>query len=159
MIIYFSGTGNSRHIARLLAEQLQDNLIDAGKMIKQGIPADFAADRPYIFVAPTYAWQMPHLLAQWIRSGHFGGCRQAYLLLTCGSSAGNAASYAKKDFAAAGLEFCGMRALVMPENYLAMFPIPDEAKSARLVAKAEARVRALVPRLAAGENIGTVVHS
>jgi len=155
MIIYFSGTGNSRHIARLLAEQLQDNLIDATKMIRQGIAADFVGDRPYIFVAPTYAWRLPRLFAEWIKRGRFDGCRSAYVFLTCGSGVGNAAASARRDLAEAGLQLCGLVKVVMPENYLAMFPVPNEAKSARIVAKAEAQVRVLVPRLAAGEDIGT----
>lgn len=154
MIIFFSGTGNSRHIARLLAEQLQDNLIDATKMIWQGLMAEFDADRPYVFVCPTYAWRMPRLFADWIRRGKFGGCSKAYLLMTCGSSAGNAAAYAEKDLAAAGLTLSGMRLLKMPENYLAMFPVPDEAASARIIAKAEAQLREIAPRIAAAEDIG-----
>ena len=34
MIIYFSGTGNSRYIASGMAEKLDDKLVDAGVYIK-----------------------------------------------------------------------------------------------------------------------------
>lgn len=34
MIIYFSGTGNSSYVARLLARQLGDELLDASEQIK-----------------------------------------------------------------------------------------------------------------------------
>ena len=34
MIVYFSGTGNSRFAAEYLAKQLEDELLDAGQRIK-----------------------------------------------------------------------------------------------------------------------------
>ena len=36
MILYFSGTGNSRYAAELLSEQLNEELLDLGKRIKSG---------------------------------------------------------------------------------------------------------------------------
>ena len=36
MIVYFSGTGNSRFAAEFLAKQLNDELLDAGLRIKAG---------------------------------------------------------------------------------------------------------------------------
>ena len=36
MIVYFSGTGNSRFAAEFLAKQLDDDLLDAGRRIKTG---------------------------------------------------------------------------------------------------------------------------
>ena len=52
MIIYFSGTGNSKYVADMLSEQLNDQSIDAGKMIKSGIKGEFESKHPWVFVAP-----------------------------------------------------------------------------------------------------------
>ena len=50
MIIYFTGTGNSRHIAQKLAEAIKEEpLADMGRMIKEREKGLFTSERPYIF--------------------------------------------------------------------------------------------------------------
>ena len=61
MILYFSGTGNSRWAATLLARRLGDEIVDAGTWIKEKKPGRFHTDRPWVFVVPTYGWQLPHI--------------------------------------------------------------------------------------------------
>ena len=71
MIIYFSGTGNSRYAARFLSNELQDEIFDAGKDIKSGITGAFQSDAPWIFVSPTYAWRLPHIFSNYLRTAQF----------------------------------------------------------------------------------------
>ena len=59
MIIYFSGTGNSRFVAEYFAKELQDEVVNAGEWIKAGKKGAFLSDKPYIFVSPIYSWRMP----------------------------------------------------------------------------------------------------
>ena len=53
MIVYFSGTGNSRYCARYLAHQLDDEAVDAFGFIRNGIAAELITGRPRVFVSPT----------------------------------------------------------------------------------------------------------
>ena len=62
MIVYFTGTGNSRWCARSLAERLGDHLTDAVPWIRDGIAAELQSEKPWVFVCPTYAWQPPRAL-------------------------------------------------------------------------------------------------
>ena len=73
MIVYFTGTGNSRHCARLLAGLLEDQCVDAFHWIREGIGAELQSEKPWVFVSPTYAWQLPRVFRDFIRSGRFGG--------------------------------------------------------------------------------------
>ena len=59
MIVYFTGTGNSRYCAQMLADKLDDDIVDAFHFIRNGIPAELISGKPWIFVAPTYGWQLP----------------------------------------------------------------------------------------------------
>ena len=52
MIVYFSGTGNSRFAAEFLAKQLGDELLDAGRRMKTGERDSLHSDRPWVFAAP-----------------------------------------------------------------------------------------------------------
>ena len=99
MIVYFSGTGNSRCAAQLLARQLGDGIFDAGIQIKAGERGQLCSERPWVFVAPTYGWQMPHIFADYLRAAVFSGSRAAYFVLTCGSETGNAGR--KRDWSIA----------------------------------------------------------
>ncbi|MEO3216075.1 MULTISPECIES: flavodoxin domain-containing protein [Romboutsia] len=56
MILYFSGTGNSRYVARKIAQELNDELISLNQLIKEGKTDELiSTDKPFVFVCPTYA--------------------------------------------------------------------------------------------------------
>ena len=127
MVVYFSGTGNSRYAASMLAHRTGDTLTDAGRDIQTGHPAQLDAQRPWVFVSPTYAWRIPHLFADYLRQGQFTGSRDAYFVMTCGADIGGAEAHLRKLCAEKGWNFRGVLEVVMPENYLAMFPVPEDA--------------------------------
>ena len=94
MILYFSGTGNSQWAARRLAEALDDEVVSINCIMKEGTSAPLRSRKPFVFVAPTYAWRLPRVVDRWIRGASFAGSNDAYFVLTCGGSVGNAAAYA-----------------------------------------------------------------
>ena len=142
MIVYFSGTGNSRYCAQMLAAQLGDELTDAFHFMRDGIAAELCSEKPWVFVAPTYGWQLPHIFVDFLRSGSFSGCKRAYFVMTCGSDIGNAEAKIKKLCADKGFIDQGVLEVIMPENYIAMFPVPDAAESARIIAAAKPTLEA-----------------
>lgn len=137
MIIYFSGTGNSRFAAESLAKELQDELVDAGRLIKAGETGEFHSDTPWVFAAPVYSWQMPHLFADFIRRSSFSGSRETYFVLTCGGEIGEAGKYAAELCAQKGLGYRGALQVVMPENLITLFSAPGEAEAKAIVEKAK----------------------
>lgn len=56
MILYFSGTGNSAHVANKLAQQTGDKTMNLFDSIKGHHHAPLHSDKPWIIVVPTYAW-------------------------------------------------------------------------------------------------------
>ena len=124
MVVYYTGTGNSRYVAQRFAAALGDDLITANEYIKNDTPAALHSDRPWVFVSPTYGWQIPHIFADFLRRGSFTGSREAYFVMTCGSEIGNAGSCIAALCADIGLSYRGVLEVVMPENYVAMFYVP-----------------------------------
>ena len=151
MVIYFSGTGNSRCCARVLARELGDKLIDSAEFIKNGIAAELISDKPWVFVCPVYAWRMPRVFEDFIRSASFDGAREAYFVITCGGGIGAAADSAAALCGEKGLKYMGTCPMVMPENYLAMFDVPDAERSRRLVKIALNRTAKRAADIAAGK--------
>lgn len=136
MVIYFTGTGNSRFAASVLAEALGDETVDAGRLMRSGVALRRGSSRPWVFVCPTYSWQMPRVFADFIRRCSLEGCRDAYFLLTCGGEIGAAGKTARQLCQEMGLEYRGTMGVVMPDNYIVMFKAPSADKAARIIEKA-----------------------
>ncbi len=147
MIVYFSGTGNSKYIARLIAEKLNDKAENAAKMIKSEETPEFTSELPYVFVAPTYAWRIPRIFEEWIKKCKFNGSRKAYFILTCGEDIGAAGNYIKKFAEDIDFEYMGTAAVVMPENYLAMFEPAAEEDDDGIVKAAEEYTKKLIEKI------------
>jgi flavodoxin len=137
MIVYFSGTGNSRFAAEFLSKQLNDEVLDAGKRMKTEGKDTLTSERPWIFVSPVYAWRMAAVFADYLRRTELKGNKNAYFVLTCGGDIGNAGKYAAQLCAEIGLQYRGVLELVMPENYIAMFNAPGAEEAKQIVAAAK----------------------
>ena len=156
MVVYFTGTGNSRYAAELLADVLEDECVDSAGYIKNGIAADLVSGKPWIFVAPIYAWSFPKVFGDFIRSGCFSGERKAYFVLTCGSDMGAAWNKAEALCAEVGLTHMGTYPCVMPDNYIVMFSAPTPEKSAKIISKAEVGLCELAEKIKNGEELSKV---
>ena len=152
MIVYFSGTGNSRYAAELLGDRLGDEVIDSAGFIKNGIAADLISGRPWVFVAPVYAWSFPKVFGDFIRSGYFSGEDRAYFVLTCGGSMGAAWDHTEALCREKGLCHMGTFASVMPENYVAMLPVPSGEKALKIIRKAEIGLELIAEKISRGEK-------
>ena len=153
MIIYFSGTGNSRYCAQMLADKLEEELFDSFYHIKNGIAAELVSGTPWVFVSPTYCWQLPHIFEEFIRMARFEGCKEAYFVMTCGSDIGNASEKIAKLCEEVGLNYRGVLPVVMPENYIAMFEVPESELAKRIVLVAKRPLLKVVRTIRKGEKL------
>lgn len=159
MIIYFSATGNSRFAAHLLADQLNEPITDAGAWIKNNQKGEFYSQTPWIFVAPTYSWQMPHIFADFIRETRFLDNRDAYFILTCGGETGNADQEISALCKEKGLNFHGVWPTVMPDNYIIMFPSPAPDKCPQMMEKAADLLKKAADCIRKGQDFPAVPHN
>ena len=61
MVLYFTGTGNSRYIAERIAVALGDELLSMNDRIKADDNSPVTSDERLVIVTPTYAWRMKSL--------------------------------------------------------------------------------------------------
>ncbi len=148
MVIYFTGTGNSRYIAKLIADRLSDEAVDASNLIKSSETPTFTSEKPYVFVSPVYSWRMPLVFEEWLKKCRFDGSKKAYFVLTCGGSIGAAEIYTEKLCGAVGLDHMGTTDVVMPDNYIVMFDPPKPEEAEAIIEKAAANIPPLVEKIA-----------
>lgn len=143
MVLYFTGTGNSRYIAKKIADETGDETISLNEKIKNKDLQIVGKMERLVFVVPTYGWRIPRIVKKWIEDAQFAGTFgiPAWFVMDCGSEIGNAAKYNKQLCEQKGFSYMGTAQIVMPENYIAMFgvPMPEEAKE--IIRKAEPAIQ------------------
>ena len=155
MVLYFSATGNSAYVAKKISAMLQEEDLDLFSRLKENDTTALQSERPFVVVSPTYAWQLPHLLRDWLKRTELKGSKKIYFVLTCGNSIGNAEKGLKKLCGEIGKEYCGCAQIVMPENYIVLFQTPREEEARKIIQKAEPVMRHVAQRIASGDFLQT----
>ena len=137
MILYFSGTGNSKYVAKRIADALGDEIVNLNDRIKASDTSPVETGERLIVVTPTYAWRIPRVVRDWLLKTELRGARQAWFVMTCGSEIGNADKYNRELCTEKTISCIGTAQIVMPENYIAMFSAPQADEAQEIVAKAE----------------------
>jgi len=150
MILYFSATGNSAYVANRIAQHIGDEAVDLLKRLQEHDHTPMTSDRPWVIVAPTYAWQLPHIVRDWFLLTPLKGSREIYFLLTCGDSIAGAGRHAKALCEKKDMRYMGCAEIVMPENYIALFNAPDTQEAIRLVTAAQPAIDRAAALIAAG---------
>lgn len=137
MILFFSGTGNSAYIAKVLANSLEDDIISINGRIKTKNTSSIYSDKNNVFVVPVYAWKMPRVVENWLESVKFEGNKNAYFIMNCAGSMGGAGAAAKKLCEKTGLNYMGSKEIIMPNNYMAMGGVPEMNEALAIIEKAK----------------------
>lgn len=159
MVLYYSGTGNSKYAAKRIADALGDELLCANARIKADDTSAVEVGGRLVIVTPTYAWRIPRIVRKWIMKTEFVGVERVWFVMTCGSEIGNAAAYNRALCREKQLVCMGTAQLVMPENYIAMFQAPQAAEARQIVAKAEPDIHRAAAAIGEGRAFAPVRSS
>ncbi len=124
MILYFSGTGNSKFVADYLADSLQDSGVCLNDLIKNKEQLKIESSKPLILVAPIYAWRYPEVVTKLLEQGAFQKKQDIYFVATMGSETGNCDHYCKKIAKNKGLNYKGFCGVPMSSNYVVSSTMP-----------------------------------
>lgn len=150
MVLYFTGTGNSRYVAERIAQALGDTLCSLNDRIKAGDTSPVNSDARLIIVVPTYAWRIPHIVQEHLENTVFPGAARVWFVMTCGGQIGGAGRHNQALAQKMGLAYQGTAQIVMPENFIAMFNAPTVEEARRIVAKAEPFIDRAIAAIRAG---------
>ena len=108
MIFYYSGCGNSKFIAKSIAEALDDKLVFIPEAQREGkFEYNLAENEMLGFVYPIYSWRPPHLVEEFVNDLKING-KPSYVwtAVTCGDNVGETEKIFRKE-----LETIGVRHL------------------------------------------------
>ena len=123
MILFFSGTGNTRWIAQQLAEAIGEKLLFIPDEIKKGtMHYELEADERLGFCFPTHGWQPPRIVRDFLRHATFQTSSTTFVwaLTTCGDNMGKTMDILNRELAQKGLKAETMFSVIMPESYVCL---------------------------------------
>lgn len=83
---------------------------------------------------------MPRIVTDWVKRAALSGSKDIYFVMTCGGSVGDAGKRLKKLCEEKGMNYCGCEAIIMPENYIAMFTTPPEDEALKIIEQSESMI-------------------
>ena len=144
MIFYFSGTGNSLHVAKAIASaQNQGFAAIPVEYGKAGEKAEytFAHGEMLGFVFPVYAWAPPKIVLDFIKRMIIKGeVPYIFSIITCGGNEGNATHLLQKTLAKKGLKLDSAFTIRMPGNYIIGMDVKSPEKQDETLQAAEKRI-------------------
>ncbi len=160
MVLYFTGTGNSKCIAERIAHDLDDSMYSINFGIRHNIYPDISSEETLIFCTPTYAWRFPKLVDVWVRATENNTQiflnKKAYFIMTCASSIGSSKDYIKELCDRMQMPLMGCAQILMPQNYIPYFDCPSEEDSEAIVREALRQADELSALIANGEQFPEV---
>ena len=133
MILYFSGTGNSRFVAAKIAEATGDMLVNTAEYIREGKTAVFSTPGIYVFVSPIYVSAPPAVFLDFIRNSVFPSDCRAYFIMTCAGGMGGAPGFCTALAAEKGFTYMGTAEVEMPQNYIAIFKTKTKEENRKTI--------------------------
>ena len=156
MILYFSATGNSEHVARRIAAATDDKVVSIERFDVEALRL-VATEGPCQlgFVAPVYAWGLPTPMIEFLKTadlsiaaGAKGGERPyTFYVSTYGSTTGQSAKFARDLLHERGLELDAAMSVKMPDTWTPVFDLSDPQKVEGINRAAEAQIDARITQL------------
>lgn len=144
MVFYFSGTGNSKFVAKTLADGLDlslHSIPDYMRTSEKGRGVTMV-EEPLGFIFPIHAWGPPQMVLDFIETADFSQVTIPYCfaVATCGEDCGKALEMLRQGLAFKGIPLHSAYSLTMPNNYIIDFRIDSEERVSQLIADAKVKL-------------------
>jgi ferredoxin len=157
MILYFSGTNNSRFIAERLGTILSDRVVsigDAHKLKRTAFTLDEGEGLG--FVMPVHGWNLPYIIDVFFKELILNGYMSStyvYGVFTCGANDGLASSDLKQLLNKKQIRLNASFAVVMPDNYIPLYDLQPLNERVKVLEQSQVFVDQIAPRIKNKENV------
>lgn len=151
MIFYFSGCGNSRHMAETLAKGLNETMVFIPEAVRENhYDYSLSEGEKLGFVFPIYAWAPPRLVLDFLKHLSLASKPEyVYFACTCGDECGHTEKIFRKALQEKGWELSACFSTKMPETYIGMpgFKLDTEENAKKKLEAADVKINLNLPRL------------
>lgn len=125
MILYFSGTGNSKYVAKVLSSETNDETVSLNERLKKDDFSPIVTDNEIIVVFPNYCGRMPKVVWEYLNKVEINA-KGIRFVCTCFQSGWNAGKYCKKLAKTKQISYLGTETIKMPQGYVANFNVLNQ---------------------------------
>ena len=141
MIIYFSATGNSEHVAKKIASKTNDEAISITKV-------DKINDNVLGIISPTYAWGLPIIVKERLEKLTFiNKPDYIYYVATYGTTCGATTCFVNNIFKNKGLSLSSGFSVKMPDTWTPIFDLSNKDKVNRINNKADKEIDLIIDKI------------
>lgn len=154
MVFYFSATGNSRHIAKMIAEKTGDRYADISECLKKEL-YNFIADKNENigFVFPVYNFGLPVTLCRFIEKMNIKtNGNYIFTVATYGGFSGGASKIIKNKLAKKNITVNAQYSVRMPDTWTPAYDVSDKEKIRKRNEKADKAAEKIIGKIKAKEN-------
>jgi flavodoxin/NAD-dependent dihydropyrimidine dehydrogenase PreA subunit len=147
MIFYFSGTGNSKHVAEKIANSTGERLVYITEdTIKKNEIYEVKKDEKLGFVFPVYWYSLPTIVERFINQLKTEGYQKQYVyaITTYGIAGGNVMERLSKLLYKKQLQLVGKYGVKMVDNYVVGYNIANEDKQRKILDDAEVEIDKII---------------
>lgn len=152
MIFYFSGTGNSKHIAEKCAKASGERIVFMSENTIAGQEIYEIGEKESIgFIFPVYWYCIPTIVEKFVKQLRLSGYRKQYVyaVATYGIAAGNTMDRLIKILDHKQLKLNGIYGVQMVDNYVVGYNIAKEARRREITRKAETELDQIIAMIKA----------
>lgn len=162
MIFYFSGTGNSEHIAKELCTT-DETIVSMGAARRDSVYTyTISADESVGFVFPVYFFGLPDTVRIFVKNLKLSQTpKYVYAVIACGASIAGAGNLLAKLLKNKEIRLDSVFPLKMPDNYVIMYDVTTEAEEKPILQAAEKRLEEIRNHIAQrkGTDTGSLIDS
>lgn len=158
MIFYFSGTGNSKYCAQVLAERLDDISINLCSVDFNSLNIDYSKGVGFVF--PVYAWGVPPIVLEFIKrlpeklvSELKENDVKVWMVATCGDDTGETDKMMASALDKRGLCLSGVWSVTAPNIYVLLpgFDVDSDEVRINKIKALDERLSHIVALIKKGE--------
>lgn len=146
MIFYFSATGNSKYVARIISEKIGEPAFSITECRKKGLYSFSPARGERVgFVTPVYFWGLPSIVVDFVEKLSISpsGENFVYHVLTFGTTTGQAHYQMAEMLRKKGLRLEGKYIVRMVDTWTPLFNLSDKGKCLETTQAAKPRIDAV----------------
>ena len=155
MILYFSATGNCKYVAQRIAEATDNTAVS---IEKREPTLTLNPDEALGIITPTYWWELPPIMRDWLKRLTVTGINYSYLVATYGTTPGCCGEDARRILKRRGINLSASFSVKMPDTWTPIFDLSDPAKVAKQNDVAETYIDNVIRRIIARETGNHTEH-
>ena len=145
MIYYFSGTGNSRHVAKSIATAFQEHVINIDECMRRKQFSHPIQEGENIgIVCATHFWGLPALVEEFLKLVNIPAGHYVYFVATYGTTTGQVGHFARKVLRKRDIPVDATFSVKMPDVWTPMFNLTNKEKVAMENQKADNELQGVI---------------